>query len=407
MISAYTYTPDLRPVLKGFSLVWTREDSVSEGQSYIDLLIGLMAQTSEPGVTDHTLQLHDLSIICLGYGVMAAMVLTWRSIIRALPMMRRAKTIMKISGAVVKVGILLSMKMLLLPLGLGACLDIITLVVFGSQPADRIAFMSHNLIGCMLFHWVMGITYMLFVTVSVLQLREVMHPAILSAIIRPQEPHPDLLGSLLQESGRTHAWRTAMSLSIYVGLLFLFVWVPRYLLQVSAPWVLPFSIHLAHVVPRLQIPIELAVFHLAILSFLERFKNCIGDIQHVWLVWVCRQLGLQRYLLPMAIEDNGGNPRVVPVARPPVGWDDGVGDSKGRWAWGNEEVGSIEASLVPREKPRFLVPALLALVAAGWVHILCICVASVALPVATGRCAFKLLHVPDGESSLSLRLSAQ
>ena len=44
---------------------------------------------------------------------------------------------------------------------------------------------------------------MLFVTVSVLQLREVVHPDLLSLVIRPQEPHPDLLGSLLQESGIT------------------------------------------------------------------------------------------------------------------------------------------------------------------------------------------------------------
>lgn len=58
----------------------------------------------------------------------------------------------------------------------------------------------------------LGITFMLFVTVSVLQLREVVHPEVLSLIIRPQEPHPDLLGSLLQESGRTHARRMAMSL---------------------------------------------------------------------------------------------------------------------------------------------------------------------------------------------------
>lgn len=59
---------------------------------------------------------------------------------------------------------------------------------------------------------VLGITFMLFVTVSVLQLREVVHPELLSLIIRPQEPHQDLLGSLLQESGRTHARRMAMSL---------------------------------------------------------------------------------------------------------------------------------------------------------------------------------------------------
>jgi E3 ubiquitin-protein ligase MARCH6 len=33
-------------------------------------------------------------------------------------------------------------------------------------------------VGSLLLHWVLGITFMLFVTVSVLQLREVMHPEV-------------------------------------------------------------------------------------------------------------------------------------------------------------------------------------------------------------------------------------
>ena len=49
-------------------------------------------------------------------------------------------------------------------------------------------------------HWVLGITFMLVVTVSVLQMREVMHPNVLKDIIRPQEANVDLLGNLLSES---------------------------------------------------------------------------------------------------------------------------------------------------------------------------------------------------------------
>jgi hypothetical protein len=44
----------------------------------------------------------------------------------------------------------------------------------------------------------------------------VLHPDLLAKVIRPQEPQPDLLGSLLQESGITHARRMAVSLAIYV-----------------------------------------------------------------------------------------------------------------------------------------------------------------------------------------------
>ncbi|CAN0282768.1 unnamed protein product, partial [Discosporangium mesarthrocarpum] len=50
--------------------------------------------------------------------------------------------------------------------------------------------------------------------------------------------------------------------------------------------------------PQLQIPVELVGFHLAMLAFLERYKNCIGEIQHAWLVVMCGKLGLTRYLLP-------------------------------------------------------------------------------------------------------------
>jgi hypothetical protein len=56
---------------------------------------------------------------------------------------------------------------------------------------------------------------------------------ILASIIRPQEPHPDLLGSLLQESGKKHACRMVMSLVIYIALLFMFVWAPARMAAVS------------------------------------------------------------------------------------------------------------------------------------------------------------------------------
>ena len=40
---------------------------------------------------------------------------------------------------------------------------------------------------------------MLVVTVAVLQLREVLHPDVLANFVRPHEPRPDLLATLLGE----------------------------------------------------------------------------------------------------------------------------------------------------------------------------------------------------------------
>jgi hypothetical protein len=122
-----------------------------------------------------------------------------------------------------------------------------------STSSDRIHFTAKNLVGSLLLHWVLGITFMLFVTVSVLQLREVLHPDIFASVIRPQEPHPDLLGSLLQESGLTHARRMVMSLAIYLVLLLLFVWLPTYAFKAAIPSELPVQLRLFYIVPQIQV----------------------------------------------------------------------------------------------------------------------------------------------------------
>jgi hypothetical protein len=49
------------------------------------------------------------------------------------------------------------------------------------------------------------------------------------------------------------------------------------------------------------VPVELVVFHLGMLAFLERFKDGIGRSQHHWLVKWCSRLGLTRFLLPLPI----------------------------------------------------------------------------------------------------------
>uniref|UniRef100_A0A7S2MEA0 RING-type E3 ubiquitin transferase n=1 Tax=Helicotheca tamesis TaxID=374047 RepID=A0A7S2MEA0_9STRA len=209
------------------------------------------------------------------------------------------------AAAIVKVGVLLFLKMLLLPLLLGIWLDASTLSLFGSSVNERILYAGKDLFGSILLHWVAGITFMLIVTVSVLQLREVTHPDLLASIIRPQEPQPDLLGNLLQESGTTHAKRMVLSLCIYAALLSIHVWLPaRLLVALGIGRHLPFfrPKFWFLFLPQLQVPVELLVFHLSMLAFLEKYKNHIGEMQHYWLVFICRWMGLTDHVLPQEVE---------------------------------------------------------------------------------------------------------
>lgn len=208
------------------------------------------------------------------------------------------------AAAMVKIGILLFLKMLLLPLLIGFSLDIATLDVFENTLEERFTYAEYDMFSAVLLHWVVGITFMLIATVSVLQLREVVHPDLLARIIRPQEPQPDLLGVLLKESGFIHMKRMMLSLIIYFLFMLVHIWLPTKIL-----FSFGLSKHLSffhpkkyyYFLPQLQVPIELMIFHLLLLSMLEKYKNYIGKVQHKWLLTICEWMDISDYILPKVV----------------------------------------------------------------------------------------------------------
>jgi len=313
-------------------------------------LTAIVALNTESRRLNTLLQLPDLATIVLGYLSMACMVFLWQGatsvvlrIIKCVAQRRnqtatssspdrnsdfhlnragvdelrraegivrgriphRLSVVLECAAAIVKVGILLFLKMLLLPLLLGVWLDTATLSLFDSTLANRILFAGTDLFSSLLLHWVAGITFMLLVTVSVLQLREVVHPELLAKAIRPQEPQPDLLGNLLQESGLTHAKRMLVSLGIYALLLSIHIWLPSYILvSTGVGSILPlFQPHINYLfLPKLQIPIELLIFHLSVLAFLEKYKNQIGNLQHQFLLFICEKMDITDHIVPRTVD---------------------------------------------------------------------------------------------------------
>ncbi len=207
--------------------------------------------------------------------------------------------------AIIKVCVLLFMKMFWLPMTLGICLDASTMRLFGHDIDWRLAFAGGDLFSFILLHWVAGITFMLLVTVFLLQLREVTHPDILARLIRPQEPQPDLLGNLMNETVVTHVKRMILSLAVYAPILALHVTIPVMLFHASGlDSIFSFyQLNFYHLLtPQLQIPLELIIFHLSMLALLERHKNTIGGLQHYWMKFMCRNMGLTEYLLPLKVQ---------------------------------------------------------------------------------------------------------
>ena len=72
-----------------------------------------------------------------------------------------------------------------------------------------------------------------------------------------------------------------------------------------------FSPKFYYLMSHVQIPFEIFVFHLAMLSFLEKYKNKIGELQHKWIKFIGEALGIGKSLIPYKLKRS----RVVNVVR--------------------------------------------------------------------------------------------
>ena len=279
-------------------------------------------------------------------------------------------------------------------------------------------------LGVAVSRWVLGITFMLVVTVAVLQLREVLHPQILAKAVRPHEPRPDLLATLLAEPAKAHAKRLFTSLAIYGVLLAFAVAAPAALASAVVSSAPAFLAKFAYVAPKIQIPIELVVFHLALLALLERLKAKLRDGQRIWLQFACKVLDLDNYLLPQLDDDNNTN-----IGDDDSDAGDGPEDAANaddddirrrerrenrqrrrldelrtlRWAWGDEEPGTLEQNLKERVKPEtFLTLRLCLLAVASWLATIVATLVVTLGPILLGRGLLDIFRLPTTHDPFNL-----
>lgn len=189
-----------------------------------------------------------------------------------------------------------------------------------------VEFAANNIVGFLALSWAVGISFMLTVTLTVLQLREVLHPDILARIIRPQEAHSELLKSLKTESTITHARRTCISMLVYLLILLFYVYFPIQVCRLLGGSMFPLKIKLWYFLPEIQLPVELSLAHIAFLTILEKKKDIIGQIEHIWFKRAAELLHFERFVLPyMAVTaaaagvDQGET--VEAMVRPAPNWD--------------------------------------------------------------------------------------
>jgi hypothetical protein len=229
------------PYLIGLATVSSFENSVVSAKLYataqftfpVFVLITEEAMRKSSASGD-AFQVLDLVLLFFGYAITFFMIFALNEVIKAtskfFTVLRGPfSTTLSNFSNVIKVGLLLYLRVFFLPLVLGGFI-MRFLDVFMDYPSKMwVDFFSSNIAGAGALAWVLGITYMVTTTLTVLQLREVLHPKYLASFVRPQEPHLDLLNSLMVEPLWIHCRRICASMMIYMSFLIMFVLLPLYL----------------------------------------------------------------------------------------------------------------------------------------------------------------------------------
>ncbi|KAF7127563.1 hypothetical protein RHSIM_Rhsim11G0163900 [Rhododendron simsii] len=304
----------------------------------------------------------------------------------------------------VKVAFLLVIELGVFPLMCGWWLDICTIRMFGKSIAQRVDFFSASPLASSLIHWVVGIVYMLQISIFVSLLRGVLRNGVLYFLRDPADPNYNPFRDLIDDPVHKHARRVLLSVAVYGSLIVMLVFLPVKLAMRIAPSIFPLDITVSD--PFTEIPADMLLFQICIPFAVEHFKlrATIKSVLRYWFTGVGWALGLIDFLLPRP-EDGGGqeNGNGEPARQDRLrlqlgGQDQALGGlvapddlNRGRHAPANmaaEDYDIDEQS--DSERYGFVLRIVLLLVVA-WMTLLIVNSALIIVPISLGRALFNAI----------------
>ncbi|KAL6209805.1 hypothetical protein ACLB2K_020744 [Fragaria x ananassa] len=205
----------------------------------------------------------------------------------------------------IKVAFLLVIELGMFPLMCGWWLDVCTIRMFGKTMSHRVQFFSASPLASSLVHWVVGIVYMLQISIFVSLLRGVLRNGVLYFLKDPADPNYNPFRDLIDDPVHKHARRVLLSVAVYGSLIVMLVFLPVKLAMRMAPSIFPLDISVSD--PFTEIPADMLLFQICIPFAIEHFKlrATIKSLLRYWFTAVGWALGLTDFLLPRP-EDNVG-----------------------------------------------------------------------------------------------------
>uniref|UniRef100_A0A7I4FVD2 RING-type E3 ubiquitin transferase n=1 Tax=Physcomitrium patens TaxID=3218 RepID=A0A7I4FVD2_PHYPA len=205
----------------------------------------------------------------------------------------------------VKVAFLLFIELGVFPLLCGWWLDVCTLGIRDVTLAQAVLFFSSSPSMSSFLHWLVGIVYMLQISIFVSLLREVLKPGVLYFLRDPADPNYNPFRDLIDDPLHKHARRVLLSVVVYGSLIVMLVFLPVRLAISIAPHMFPLDIRVSD--PFTEIPADMLLFHICIPFAVEHFRPraTVKTVLFHWFSTVGWALGLSEFLLPEAEQANG------------------------------------------------------------------------------------------------------
>lgn len=240
-------------------------------------------------------------IVLLGYGMVALIAVGYIGVMSMLrqryprldsPLSRQIARMLRYVATFVKIVVLILFEFGIFPLGCGWWLDVCTLDLFGGTVQSRLSYCQESPWTCTAIHWIMGIIYMVHISLFISLLREVVRPELLWFLRNPDDPEFHPFRELVEKPLSRHARRMCISVIIYVPLILALVYVPGQLCLKLLPHVFPFrSEDFSHIL--IDVPFgNLLIGPLIRLLYFGRPEVSLHRFVSLWIRWVSVILGI-------------------------------------------------------------------------------------------------------------------
>ncbi|KAI7895814.1 uncharacterized protein EV154DRAFT_296354 [Mucor mucedo] len=210
---------------------------------------------------------------------------------------RTAQEALRHQGLIFKVGMFVTIELVLFPIVCGFLLDLSTMPLFKQASfGGRLGYLSSHPISSVFLHWFLGTGFMFLFAVLVTICRDIVRPGVMWFIRDPNDPQFHPIREIVERPILFQFKKIGGSALIYLTVILVGVGGLVHVIHSLIPDILPLRWSLSN--PLSVVPIDLIVIQVGIPAIVKYFqpKQTIKRLFIKWMTWTSRQLRLTSFI---------------------------------------------------------------------------------------------------------------